>query len=132
MGHRNGGPKKGTKYPHRWVTGPDPLRHEQYQVWLQQRNQANFRGEGWDLPFDDWLTLWGDKWSLRGRQKDDYCMTRKNASLAWDTTNAIIVTRQEHMANHRQRNYELGKTRGYRRRLLDEQQKTGEGSKSLE
>lgn len=111
------GPSKGQSRPNAWITGPDPLRHKQYRVWLQQRNQAQFRKEEWDLPFEDWLELWGDLWHKRGRHSDQYCMTRADFDLPWDKTNAIIVTRREHCLAHRQRQCELGKLKGYKKRI---------------
>ena len=68
-------PRSGTR-PHVWVSGPDPERHRRYLQWLQQRNQAQFRGEGWDFAFDDWLNLWGDQIHLRGRQKGSMTMVQ--------------------------------------------------------
>ncbi len=113
-----GGPKKGTVFPDRWITGPDPIRHKQYRVWLQQRNQANFREEGWTLEFDDWLEIWGELWFQRGRNKDDYCMTRDDCEKPWSKENAIVVTRKEHMFRQRQQQIAQGKTRGYKKRML--------------
>ena len=113
--HRAGQPR-----PHMWKTGPDdPIRHKQYLIWLQQRNQANFRGEGWDEAFDldSWLELWGDKWEQRGREKDRYCMTRIDFDQPWSKDNCEVVTRGEHFKNHRRRMTELGKTKGYKKRL---------------
>lgn len=82
--------------PQVWVTGPDPVVHKKYRVFIQQRNQANYRGEGWTIPFEAWCDLWQEKWDLRGREVGDYCMTRKDWSLPWTVENAQIVTRQEH------------------------------------
>jgi hypothetical protein len=94
-----GGPKRGTVYPDRWIAGPDPVRHKQYLVWLQQKNQANFRGEQWDLDFDTWLELWGDLWQFRGRSRDCYCMTRRDPSGPWSLDNVMIIGRSEHVRN---------------------------------
>ena len=82
--------------PHIWKTGPDPERHRQYLTWLQQRNQAQWRDEGWDLGFDEWLGIWGDLWHLRGRTKGSYCMTRRDWSLPWTKNNVHVITRSEH------------------------------------
>lgn len=82
--------------PNLWVSGPDPDRHRRYQAWLQQRNQAQWRGETWALPFEDWEQLWGEKWHSRGRERGCYCMTRRDYEGAWDTQNAQVITREEH------------------------------------
>jgi hypothetical protein len=79
-----------------WVTGPDPVVHKKYQAWLQQRNQAQWRGETWNLTFVEWQTLWGENWPNRGRERGCYCMTRRNHDLPWDTVNAQVITREEH------------------------------------
>jgi hypothetical protein len=82
--------------PHLWKTGPDPVLHKKYRVWLQQRNQALFRDEGWNFAFDDWLAMWQPWWHLRGREIGCMCMTRKNIRRPWSPANAEIITRQEH------------------------------------
>jgi len=38
--------------PRVWKSGPDPTRHQQFRVWGQQKNQAQWREEGWDIAFD--------------------------------------------------------------------------------
>ena len=82
--------------PQVWVTGPDPVRHKKYMTWLQQRNQANWREEGWSIDFEDWCRLWAEHWPLRGRRRGDYCMTRVDWSLPWTLDNVQVVTRSEH------------------------------------
>ena len=88
-------PKLGPQ-PHLWVTGPDPERHARYLKYLQQKNQASWRGETWSLTFDQWLALWGDRWERRGRQRGDYCMSRIDWAGPWDQHNAVVITREEH------------------------------------
>jgi len=82
--------------PHLWRVGPDPDLHAKYRVWLQQRNQALWRDEGWEISFADWVKLWGDLWLLRGRTRGTYCMTRVDWSLPWTLDNVRIATREEH------------------------------------
>ena len=86
----------GQQRPHLWVTGPDPVLHKKYLVWLQQKNQAQFRQEGWHIPFDVWCEIWGDQWDLRGRERGHLCMTRKDWAAPWTQDNVIIVTREAH------------------------------------
>ena len=130
MGHRKGGPKPGTVYPHLWASGPDPVRHKQHQVWVQQRNQAQWRGEEWDFAFEDWIILWGDLWQHRGRGSDQYCMTRVDKEAAWTKLNCIVITREQHFANHRDQQYATKRRK--RGELLDEQNKTRERSSKVE
>ena len=82
--------------PQVWRTGPDPVLHKKYLTWLQQRNQALWRDEGWTIDFVTWQGLWGDKWDLRGREKGCYCMTRVDWSLPWTVDNVQVITRSEH------------------------------------
>ena len=94
-------PKKYPKdtQPWRWKTGADLLTHQQYRAWLQQRNQAQWRGEAWTLPFLAWLDLWGTNWHLRGRTSDSMMMTRRDIQAAWSVTNTHVITRQQHGVN---------------------------------
>lgn len=82
--------------PHLWRVGPDPVLHDKYRVWLQQRNQAQYRDEGWHIPFPAWVQLWDDKWELRGRTRGSYCMTRIDWTQSWTLDNVKITTREEH------------------------------------
>lgn len=68
---------------------------DMYYFFVQQKNQANFRNEVWDIDFYDWLTLWGDKWSLRGRRPGQYCMSRIDTEKAWTKDNIKIWAREE-------------------------------------
>jgi len=82
--------------PHLWITGPDPELRRRYYVYLQQRNQAQWREEGWSIDFASWMRLWADKWDLRGRERGSYCMTRRDWSLPWTLDNVHVITRSEH------------------------------------
>jgi len=83
--------------PHTWIVGPDPTRHDQYNAWLRQRAQANYRQEVWSLTFEDFEQLWGTNWSRRGRTSGDLCMSRHNYDGAWSRENCRIMTRAEHV-----------------------------------
>lgn len=82
--------------PQVWVTGPDPVEHHKYRVFIQQKNQAQFREEGWTITFEQWKDLWKDLWESRGREKGTYCMSRKDWSLPWTPTNVAVITREAH------------------------------------
>jgi len=86
----------GKKRPHLWVTGPDPVLHKKYLVWLQQRNQALWREEGWHIDFESWCALWGDLWHVRGRERGHYCMSRVDWGLPWTVDNVHVITREAH------------------------------------
>lgn len=82
--------------PWLWVTGTDEVLHKKYRAWIQQKNQANYRKETWTLEFDDWVELWGDKWDLRGRKTEQYCLTRISYFDDWTKENSCVITRKEH------------------------------------
>jgi len=81
--------------PHVWKSGPDPLAHDSYCAWLQCRNQANYRKEGWCLTFDEWQAHWAGMWHRRGRSSQELCITRLDCSRPWSTENVIIITRRQ-------------------------------------
>ena len=84
--------------PHRWVTGPDPVEHRKYRTFIQQRNQAQWRGEEWSIDFETWKQLWDKSghWENRGRSRDCYCMTRQDHLGIWHKDNVQIITREAH------------------------------------
>lgn len=98
-----GSGKKNKIYPHTWRSGPDPLKHKQYLIWLQQKNQAQYRREGWTIAFEAWLDLWQGLWDQRGRTPQSLCMTRKDTDLTWELDNVEIITRAEHFRRIRER-----------------------------
>lgn len=100
-------PRTGPR-PHCWkVQGEIP--HKQYLAFLQMRAQANYRKESFNLTFEDFQLLWRDKWDMKGRGVDDYCLTRKNADLAWDLSNAECIPRRQHLVNSGKIKKEQGK-----------------------
>lgn len=62
-------------------------------AFSQQRAQANYRKEAWDMGFDEWMNLWleDDKWSLRGRGPESLRMRRIDATIPWSVNNVIIT-----------------------------------------
>lgn len=82
--------------PHLWRSGPDPEQHRRYLIWLQQRNQAQWRGEIWHLSFEEWLKAWGDRFDQRGRSSTSLCLTRRDATLPWSAGNVHVITRRQH------------------------------------
>ena len=84
--------------PQVWKSGPDPVRHEQFRVWGQQKNQAQWREEGWSIGFDQWCDIWdrSGQWLNRGRERGCYCMSRLDWSEPWQLGNVAIITREAH------------------------------------
>lgn len=101
--------------PHVWkVQGEIP--HAQYLAWLQMKAQANFRGEAWHLPFEDYQAIWQEHWHLKGRGKEHYCLTRQDPQGAWDKINAVCILRIEHLRTSQQRKKEMRANGKYTRR----------------
>lgn len=96
--YKNKGKTRGPE-PHRWVSGPDPLRHEQYICWLRAKAQANFRKEGWTMTFEEFEAMWNQdaSWHQRGRAADDLMMTRRDHGLPWSNDNCYIELRRTHL-----------------------------------
>lgn len=87
---------KGHLRPHVWVTGTDPVRHEQYHCWQMHKAQCKYRGEEFDLSFEQYEELWQGLWHKRGRTPQDVCMTRIDWDGAWEWGNVEVITRAEH------------------------------------
>ena len=94
----------GKVYPDSWKCGPDEYKHSMYLPWLRAKAQANYRGEDWQLSFEEFYTIWKEQWSNRGRLITSVCMSRDDMDGSWDIKNTIIITRYEHIkrtAEHR-------------------------------
>lgn len=82
--------------PHTWkVQGEVP--HEQYRCWIQHKNQANFRGEDYELTFEQYQDLWKYNWDMKGRSTHNYCLTRIDSEGAWTMDNVEVIDRIEHL-----------------------------------
>ena len=82
--------------PGAWVSGPDPVTHRKYRAFIQQRNQANYRGEPWDLTFEEWCGVWGERFDQRGRRKGQLCLTRTDYTQPWTLSNVELLERRQH------------------------------------
>jgi hypothetical protein len=88
---------RGKSRPHVWLSGPDEYRHSMYHPWMLAKAQAKFRGEGFELTFEQFFELWNGRWHERGRGIDDLCITRINPDKAWKKSNVHVITRREHL-----------------------------------
>lgn len=89
-----GKPGKGTgPRPHTWVTGPDKEHHDKYIAWQRARAQAVYRGEDWQITFQDWVELWGKQWHRRGRGADCLMLMKRRWAEPWTKRNAHLVDR---------------------------------------
>ena len=90
----NLGRKVNPKY---WKTGTCPISRDKKYAYLKHKSQANYRGESYELTFDDWCSLWPDElWHRRGRRVDDLCLTRWDFNGEWSTVNTVVCTRRDH------------------------------------
>lgn len=95
-----GGPGKRGRNPNPnvWNTGPDPVQHDKYYSYLKHRSQAKFRGEHYELTWEQWDHMWTvDKWMARGRGRSDLCLTRLDCEKGWTVCNIQIVTKQNYL-----------------------------------
>lgn len=83
--------------PQVWLTGPDEYTHSLYTPWQRAYSQAAFRGEDWDITFEQFLKLWEGNWHKRGRGHDDLCMSRIDHEKAWTKKNVHLITRYDHL-----------------------------------
>lgn len=82
--------------PDRWKSGPDPIEHDKYYGWKKHQSQARFRGEEYELTWEDWQQLWPtDLWIKRGRTKDSYTMYRRNNKEPWSLSNVVICLQKD-------------------------------------
>lgn len=89
--------------PEEWISGPDPLKHEKYYAWLKHRAQARYRGEDYEIQWEDWEQLWSDDDFLRrGRHKNDLCLSRKDIKQAWSLHNCQVTTRDQHLKRNQE------------------------------
>jgi len=93
--------------PSQWMTGPDPLTHDKHYAYLKHRSQAIYRGDDYNLTWEDWQELWPDELFLqRGRSSDSLCLMLVDRDCAWDMDNVEMVTRAEltRRTHHGERN----------------------------
>lgn len=88
-------PKRGPR-PHIWkIQGEIP--HQQHIAWQRMKAQAIYRGESWNLTFDDFQSTWNPYWNQRGRSIDSICLTRIDSSLPWEGSNIACISRKLHL-----------------------------------
>ena len=65
--------------------------------WSRSRCQARFRGEEWNLEFEDYYRLWteDDKYLRKGRHAEQLCLGRWDVEGAWELSNLWLTTNSE-------------------------------------
>jgi hypothetical protein len=86
---------RGKERPHTWLVGPDAYKHSMYIPFLKMRAQAKFRGEDFELQFEEFYTMWNGNWHLRGRGTNDLVLARIDWEEGWDSANIHLITRNE-------------------------------------
>jgi hypothetical protein len=90
--------------PSSWKYGSDDYVHESHYAYLKHRSQARFRGEDYQLTFEEWHSLWTpETLSQRGRSSESLVLTRINWDLEWSLTNVTLVNRKHHLKLNGQR-----------------------------
>jgi len=85
--------------PEKWVTGPDPLRHEKYYAYLKHKSQAQYRNEEYKLTWAEWEAIWidDDVWFSRGRGRNDICLAKLDRSKPWEWDNVSLMKRIDYL-----------------------------------
>lgn len=91
---KGGGRVKGRDYSY-LSPFPGSLREHRLS-YSRMKAQAKFRGEPWDLSWEEYQTIWEGKWHLRGSTPDDMCLTRIDWDGVWCASNIKVVSRMEH------------------------------------
>lgn len=65
-------------------------------AFVRARAQVAFRGEQWDLTWEDFQAFWRTRrlWAQRGRHNGDLVLTRMDCDLSWNRDNCCIITRE--------------------------------------
>jgi hypothetical protein len=76
---------------------PDEFFHKRRLAWLRSRCQAHYRGEDWQLSFEEFCDIWSspELFEQRGRKRNCLVLIRMNPLLAWSRANCCIVSRTQ-------------------------------------
>jgi hypothetical protein len=74
----------------------DLFLHARYIPYLRARAQCNFRGEEFELTFEDWCAFWStpELWARRGRDSDSLSLMRVDTELPWSRDNCCLMDRR--------------------------------------
>lgn len=79
--------------------------------WQRCRCQAKFRGEEWDLSYEEYCELWPNElWENRGRKGDSYVLSRENNNKPWNYDNCVIIFRRNQLTINGKKNGKKDKT----------------------
>jgi hypothetical protein len=77
--------------------------------------QANYRGEVWDITWEEYQNLWEGRWHLRGAHKGSLGMSRRDWLGPWTLANVEICPREQHW--HRQRQAQIGRKKNLNKKM---------------
>ncbi|CAB4153583.1 hypothetical protein UFOVP635_10 [uncultured Caudovirales phage] len=81
--------------------------HKKFMPWHRARAQANYRNEEWNISFEEWCMLWPEElWRQRGRASQEYALSRIDPKQPWNTSNAVVAPRREHLQRIRKQQME--------------------------
>ena len=84
------------------MTNPDEDLQQQRRQFTQQRNQAQWRKELWQIEWEEWLEMWLPLWPRRGRTQQSVCMSRIDRTGPWHRDNVEIIERSESIRRQHQ------------------------------
>lgn len=82
--------------------------------FIRAKAQAAFRGEEWNLTFEEYFNMWDEHYDQKGRGREDYSWTRIDPDAPWETSNIMIAKRSEIVIfnNTRKTIYEFATPKG--------------------
>ena len=83
---------------------PDRELQRKRNIFHRQRAQAKYRGEVWNIDFEQWWGLWEPYWDLRGRRPSDYCIRQLDNDFGWEMHNLEICERSTFFREQPKRN----------------------------
>lgn len=75
---------------------PDKFTNDRRLSWLRSRCQARYRGEDWQLTFEEYCVFWKTqaRYYSRGKESHQLVLTRFDPEDAWDRDNCCIIDRK--------------------------------------
>ena len=77
----------------------DPILRDLRRRYIRSKGQAIFRGQEWQLEFEDFCEFWKENqyYLIRGRNSESYQLCRIDQTGNWKKDNVIIKTRSQHL-----------------------------------
>lgn len=86
----------------------DPLDKQRHLSFLRSQAQARFRGELWQLTYEDYCEFWNEStFPLRGRSPECLCLCRYDPTGPWSKSNTVQITRANHLQIKNRRQWDI-------------------------